>query len=451
MIWNQIDDALNSYRKKVTDNAVKLRHQIRDGFFKFKPFSPRQIKVMTWWCDKSAVKDYQGIIADGSIRSGKTVCMSLSYVMWAMSKFDGQNFAVCGKTIGSLRRNVIFWLRLMLRSRGYTVQEHRADNLMIVRREDIINYFYLFGGKDERSQDLIQGITLAGVLFDEVALMPQSFVNQATARCSIEGSKFWFNCNPQGPQHWFYTEWIKKCRKRRIVYLHFTMEDNFSLSEAIKERYRQQFSGIFYRRYVLGQWAIASGAIYDMFSEDNIKEISEPFPRSFVAIDYGTQNPCTFGLIRAKTCNDHIRHHLCKEYYHDGRKTSQKTDEQYSADLQAFVAGENVEYVVVDPSAASLIAQLRKDGFRVIKAKNDVLSGISKVAVELSNCDLTIDPSCKNTLREMSGYVWDEKARDRGEDKPVKADDHCMDMLRYGVFTDWRIHAPDRKTNTYRG
>lgn len=450
--WKQIDDSLRTYRKRMMESAVKLRHQVQDGFFKFKPFSSRQIKVLTWWCDKSTVKDYQGIIADGSIRSGKTICMSLSYVIWAMSKFDGQNFAICGKTIGSLRRNVIFWLRLMLRSRGYTVKEHRADNLMIVRRENTINYFYFFGGKDERSQDLIQGITLAGVLFDEVALMPQSFVNQATARCSVEGSKFWFNCNPQGPQHWFYTEWIKKCKNRRLLYLHFTMEDNLSLSDSIKDRYRQQFSGVFYRRYVLGQWSIASGAIYDMFSGDkNVREIAEPFPRCFVAIDYGTQNPCVFGLIRAKNEGGRIYHYMCKEYYHDGRKTFQKTDEQYSADLRAFVFGEKVEYVVVDPSAASLITQLRKDGFRVLKAKNDVISGISKVAVELSNGDLTIDPSCENTLREMSGYVWDEKAANRGEDKPVKVDDHCMDMLRYGIYTDCQIYSSGRKTNSYRG
>lgn len=136
--------------------------------FHFQPFSKKQRKILNWWCPESPVKDYDGIIADGAIRSGKTVSMSLSFAIWAMDTFNGQNFAMCGKTIGSFRRNVLFWLKLMLKSRGYQVSDHRADNLVIIRRGAVENYFYIFGGKDERSQDLIQGITLAGVFFDEV-------------------------------------------------------------------------------------------------------------------------------------------------------------------------------------------------------------------------------------------------------------------------------------------
>lgn len=167
--------------------------RIKKAIFKFKPFSNKQLKVLTWWLPESPVSDKDGIIADGAIRSGKTLSMSLSFVMWAMCVFDQQNFGMCGKTIGSFRRNVLFWLKLMLRSRGYKVKDHRADNLVIVSKGEITNYFYIFGGKDESSQDLIQGITLAGVFFDEVALMPESFVSQATGRCSVDGSKFWLN------------------------------------------------------------------------------------------------------------------------------------------------------------------------------------------------------------------------------------------------------------------
>lgn len=171
--------------------------------FRFKPFSRKQTQVLTWWADNSAVKDYDGIIADGSIRSGKTLSMSLSFVLWAMHTYNGQNFGMAGKTIGSFRRNVLASLKTMVKARGYTLKDSRADNLITISKGDTENYFYIFGGKDERSQDLIQGITLAGMLFDEVALMPQSFVNQATARCSVEGAKFWFNCNPENPQHFF--------------------------------------------------------------------------------------------------------------------------------------------------------------------------------------------------------------------------------------------------------
>ena len=165
--------------------------RIKQAIFKFRPFSTKQTKLLTWWLPESGVAHKQGIIADGAIRSGKTVSMSLSYVMWAMESYNEQNFALCGKTIGSFRRNVLAVLKPMLSSRGYKYKDHRADNLLEVTYRGKTNYFYIFGGKDERSQDLIQGITLAGVFFDEVALMPESFVNQATGRCSVEGSKFW--------------------------------------------------------------------------------------------------------------------------------------------------------------------------------------------------------------------------------------------------------------------
>jgi len=242
--------------------------RIRQATFKFKPFSKKQLKVLTWWMPNSPVRDYDGIIADGSIRSGKTLSMSLSFVLWAMESFQGQNFAMCGKTIGSFRRNVLVLLKQMLRSRGYGISDHRADNLLIVTRKGVTNYFYIFGGKDERSQDLIQGITLAGCLFDEVALMPESFVNQATGRCSVDGSKFWFNCNPGSPQHWFKLNWIDKAAEKNLLYLHFTMEDNLALTEKIKARYRSMYSGVFYKRYIEGLWTVAEGLIYRLFVEN---------------------------------------------------------------------------------------------------------------------------------------------------------------------------------------
>lgn len=160
------------------------------------------------------MKGKDGIICDGSIRAGKTVSMALSYVMWAMESFDDMNFGMAGKTIGSLRRNVITPLKKMLKSRKYKVRDHRSDNMLSVTKNGVTNLFCIFGGKDEASQDLIQGITLSGMFFDEVALMPESFVNQATGRCSVEGSKYWFNCNPAGPYHWFKTNWIDRKKRR---------------------------------------------------------------------------------------------------------------------------------------------------------------------------------------------------------------------------------------------
>ena len=281
-----------------------MGRRIKQPVFKFKPFSVKQKKVLTWWLDNSPVKDMDGIIADGSIRSGKTVSMSLSFVMWAMATFNDQNFAMCGKTIGSFRRNVLTVLKLMLLSRGYNVKDHRADNYVEITYKGVTNYFYIFGGKDERSQDLIQGITLAGVLFDEVALMPESFVNQATGRCSVNGSKFWFNCNPDGVYHWFKLNWIDKVKEKNLLYLHFTMDDNLSLTEAIKKRYASLYTGVFFKRYILGLWVIAEGIIYDMFNLDKHvvdnapEDVSEEY---YISIDYGTQNATVFLLWQKDT------------------------------------------------------------------------------------------------------------------------------------------------------
>lgn len=430
---------IEELRKRVW--TLKRNHKKSGGqqSFHFSPFSRKQKKVLTWWCQNSPVNEKDGIIADGAIRSGKTVSMSLSFIIWAMSSFNGQNFAMCGKTIGSFRRNVLFWLKLMLRSRGYSITDHRADNLLVVRKNGKENYFYIFGGKDERSQDLIQGITLAGVFFDEVALMPESFVNQATGRCSVKGSKFWFNCNPDGPYHWFKVNWIDKCKEKNILYLHFTMDDNLSLAEDIKKRYRSMYTGVFFKRYILGLWAVAEGIIYDMFSkEKHTKDIKEFFRilingNRYVSCDYGTQNATVF-LLWNKGRDG--KWYCIREYYYSGRdKAKQKTDSEYADDLKEWLEGIQIKAIIVDPSAASFIAELRKRGYKVLKAKNDVLDGIRLVGTMLNLEQLVFASSCKETIKEFASYVWDEKALERGEDKPTKQHDHCLDACRYFVST----------------
>lgn len=260
----------------------------KKALFKFKPFSKKQRMLLNWWCADSPVKAYNGIVADGAIRSGKTIAMSLGYVLWAMSCFENQNFGLCGKTIGSFRRNVLFWLKLMLIGRGFIVKDARADNCMIVTDKvtKIMNTFYIFGGKDERSQDLIQGITLAGIFFDEVALMPESFVNQATGRCSVKDSKFWFNCNPDSPSHWFLKEWIHKRDEKKLLYLSFTMDDNLSLSEEVKERYRSMYTGVFYERFIKGLWVMAEGLLFPQYADNPKKWEVEKLPQ-FMTVNIG--------------------------------------------------------------------------------------------------------------------------------------------------------------------
>jgi PBSX family phage terminase large subunit len=431
-----MSDKIAALRRRVDQLKSKRGINTRIQIFRFKPFSKKQKKVLTWWMPDSPVKDYDGIIADGAIRSGKTVSMSLAFVFWAMSTFNGQNFAMCGKTIGSFRRNVLFWLKLMLRSRGYQVTDHRADNLVEITRGEVTNYFYIFGGKDERSQDLIQGITLAGVFFDEVALMPESFVNQATGRCSVEGSKYWFNCNPDGPYHWFKVNWIDKKKEKHLLYLHFTMDDNLSLSERIKARYRSIYSGVFFLRYIKGLWAVAEGIIYDMFNEDrhvvdSVELLQQPV--YYVSCDYGTQNATVF-LLWCKALDG--RWACVREYYYSGRDTrKQKTDSEFADDLKEWLGGIIPERIIVDPAAASFIAELKKRGYNVKKARNDVLDGIRFVAMLLNQDRIVFLRCCKNTIKEFASYIWDEKAADRGEDKPVKTRDHAMDAVRYMCYT----------------
>jgi PBSX family phage terminase large subunit len=413
--------------------------KIIKAIFKFKPFSMKQLKILTWWLPESPVSDKDGIIADGAIRSGKTLSMSLSFIMWAMETFEQQNFGMCGKTIGSFRRNVLFWLKLMLRARGYKLKDHRADNLLVITKKGKTNYFYIFGGKDEGSQDLIQGITLAGVFFDEVALMPESFVKQATGRCSVDGSKYWFNCNPDGPYHFVKKEYIDKSESKNFIYLHFTMDDNLSLSERIKERYRRMYTGVFYQRYILGLWVMAEGVIYSMFDSDShIVDRLPELKRTWIGVDHGTSNATTFILCGLGVDN---RLYVIDEYYHSGKKTNvQKSPSAYSDDFkQRFMEWEEdflrPTRTFVDPAALAFMTELwsRHKIPGLSNAVNDVKTGIELVQ-NLMNMDMfRVHKRCVNVLRELNSYVWDPKAQERGEDKPIKQNDHCLDSVRYIV------------------
>jgi PBSX family phage terminase large subunit len=408
--------------------------------FTFKPFSKKQLQVLTWWREGSPVKDKDTIICDGSVRAGKTVVMSLSYIMWAMATFKDENLGMSGKTIGSFRRNVLSPLKRMLKSRGYKVKDHRADNFLTISYKGKTNYFYIFGGRDESSQDLIQGITLAGMFFDEVALMPQSFVNQATARCSVTGSKFWFNCNPAGPYHWFKVEWLDQYEKKNALHLHFTMRDNLSLDENTIRRYENMYTGVFYKRFILGLWVLAEGLIYDMWDEDlntfDDEDLVTGFKmvaRRYISIDYGTSNPMVF----LDVWDDGDTIWILNEYYYDGRsKGIQKEDSQYADDFVEFVGDEPPFQTILDPSAASFKAALRNRGIRIKEADNEVLDGIRNVSTMMAKRKIRVHKrNCPNLLKERSSYIWDEKAVERGDEKPVKQLDHAMDALRYFVKT----------------
>lgn len=412
--------------------------------FRFKPFSKKQRKVLNWWCRSSPVRDYNGIIADGAIRSGKSVAMSLGFVIWAMSEFEACNFAMCGKTIGSFRRNVLFWLKLMLRSRGYSVSEQRTENLVIVRRGNVENYFYVFGGKDERSQDLIQGITLAGVFFDEVALMPESFVNQATGRCSVDGSKFWFNCNPGSPAHWFKTGWIDKRQDKRLLYLHFTMYDNLSLSEAVRERYRGMYTGVFFKRYILGEWKSADGVIYRQFADEPERFILDDVPQDIIigtmGLDFGGNGSahagCLVGITRGYRSIVVLDEYYRKEVIDPGTLTDDVCGFVQRSQAQCRAAS-----IWCDSAETTLIKGIRTEVFarripvEVRNArKGEIIDRIRLCDMLMSQGRFFVLRRCQHTIAALSEAVWDGKSptKDRRLDDGSTNID-SLDALEYAL------------------
>lgn len=393
-------------------------------------FSEKQRTVLTWWTPGSPHFDREAILCDGAVRSGKTLAMGLGFFLWAMSCFQGKKFGICGKTITSLRRNVLSEILPRLTELGMRWQEKRSENLVTVTFRGRENQFYIFGGKDESSASLIQGITFAGVLLDEAALMPRSFVEQACARCSVAGSRLWFNCNPAGPNHWLYKTWVLEAEKRNCLRLTFTMEDNPSLTPAIRRRYERLYTGVFYQRFVLGKWVQAEGRVYDFFTEEMAGLPPERCDKWYISCDYGTVNPTSMGLWGR---SQGVWYRV-KEFYFDSRAAGhQMTDAEYAGALETLAGGREITAVIVDPSAASFLEVLRRRGWRVRKADNDVLGGIRLTSDCLKTGKVVICQGCCDCLREMEEYVWDLSSG--CQDKVRKEHDHAMDDMRYFVST----------------
>ena len=407
-------------------------------------FSQKQRRVLTWWCRPG---DWEAIICDGAVRSGKTFSMGLSFFLWAMARFNGRQLGTVRKDhhlpaaepAGGARCPICGGWASTAGSGGRT-------NLLTVRLAGAMKtVFLLFGGRDESSAALIQGSTLAGVLLDEVALMPRSFVEQACARCSVTGAKFWFSCNPAGPGHWFYREWICKAEERNLLHLRFRMEDNPTLSPETRQRYERTFQGAFYRRFILGEWTAADGLVYDFFDEGMVQPVPQgPARRWILSCDYGTVNPTSMGLWGEY---GGVWYRVA-EYYYDARQARrQQTDQEYAQRLAELAGGRAIEAVVVDPSAASFLETLRRAGWNVRKADNEVLSGIRRTADALKNGRIVICEPCQDAIREFGSYCWDLHSGD--QDRVRKEDDHAMDEIRYFVATV--VSPAERGASFYAG
>lgn len=409
------------------------------------PISEKQKQIMAFPYSK-----YEALICDGAIRSGKTAFMMLSFVDDAMRRYDGQLFGICGKTVDSTNKNLIQpYTRLTYAKDRYRISWRRTDKLLIVSDGKHENMFEVFGGKDEGSFALIQGRTLAGVLLDEVALQPRSFVEQACARCSVEGSKLWFNCNPASPKHWFYTEWIRQLEKHNALRLHFLLEDNPSLSEQIVNRYKSMYTGVFYDRYIAGKWAAAEGLVYRTFADDPgryliddageyLKAGGETVGAVMVGVDFGgTKSATTMKavLITRNAGEVIVAHekHITKEI--DPLQLS----EEYAAFVREVSSRWGVSQTRADSAEQILIRGLKgtalKEKLRTeIKnaMKRPILDRIRLTNLLFAQDRIRICRSCTHMIEAFSDAVYDEKHEDERLDNGT-SDIDSLDAFEYCI------------------
>lgn len=391
--------------------------------------SPKQQKILAF-----PYSGYDAIICDGAVRSGKTSIMTWAFIRWAMERFSGQRFGICGKTVDSASKNIIApFLSMSLAREQYAMRWRRADKLLEVRQGAVKNTFEVFGGKDESSAALIQGRTLAGVLLDEVTLMPRSFVEQALARCSVDGARLWFSCNPDSPQHWFYTEWILKCRERNTLHLHFTMRDNPGLSEATIARYEGIFTGVFFNRFVLGQWVRAEGAIYRPYAdapERFLVDEAPPIARAVIGVDFGGGTSAhafsCVGFTPGMNSMGVLAEWYCKDVL---------DPERLSAEFVYFVRMCQRRWLVTEACCDSaeqvLIRGLRRAAARegvpitVRNAlKKPINDRIRALCMLMAAGRFFALKSCPKTSEALMAAVWDE----RSPTKDVRLDDGTMNI-----------------------
>lgn len=392
------------------------------------PLSPKQLKILAF-----PYSDYQALICDGSIRSGKTSLMTVAFVDWMMREYDRQHFIVLGHTVGSAVRNVIDPYMATTYAQGkYDMHFASSAGVLTVKGGGRENYIHVFGADNARSFQKIQGMTAAGLLVDEVALCERSAVEQAMARCSVTGSRYWFNCNPDSPRHWFYEQWILRAKEMNALHLHFTLDDNPGLSREVIERYDRQYHGVFHDRYIKGLWVVAEGLVYQLDGVEYTCAREEAVGQGewYVSCDYGITNPFCAQLWRVTP----DRAYVVDEYYFDSRREGRrKTDSEHMDAVERLCAGRNIEALVLDPSATSFKEEAwRRGKFDVWDADNSVLDGIAVTDQMLHNGSIVICEECADTIGELGMYRWDDR---KARDAVIKEHDHAMDAMRYMAQT----------------
>ncbi|GAA1395190.1 PBSX family phage terminase large subunit [Catellatospora coxensis] len=409
---------------------------------------------------------------EGAVRSSKTVASIIKWMRF-VRKGPAGNLIMIGKTERTLKRNVIDPIIAMVGASRAKYLAGAGEFWLYGRR------IYVAGANDARSVEKVQGLTLAGAYGDELANWPEELFDMLGTRFSIEGAQFFGTCNPAGPVHWLKSKWLNRAAVwlnhdgalvegtgEDLIDLHrfsFVLEDNPHLPRAFVDSLRQQYQGLFFKRYILGLWVPAEGAIFDMFDEDTHVVSDLPLITRWISlgVDHGTRNPfhavlCGLGTDR--------RLHLVRDWRWDSaRKRQQLADVQYSKHLRDWLKtvpvpgtdglyGVKPERTIVDPSAKAFRVQLHNDGLPSIVADNAVEDGIRTVSSLFSAGLLDVHESCAELIREIQGYSWDDEAAEKGVEKPLKVADHGPDAMRYAVHTTrgvWRsalrhrLHLPD--------
>lgn len=365
----------------------------------------------------------------GAVRSGKTFASILRFIDLLRSPMKGDAM-ICGVSRGSIQRNIIKDLFGLL---GWPMPTENKSCVNIFGRN-----VHLIGAKDERAVSVIQGVTLGTAYIDELPRVPKPFFKMLQSRCSVPDAKILATGNPEGPFHWLKKEYIDS-NVIDIKVFKFTLEDNPSLDEKYKQNITKEYTGVWYKRFILGEWAAADGLVYDCFNENHVYDTEHHTPAYYIAgIDYGTSNAtcCVLAAIYPKGFTK-IR--IVKEYYYDSRVTGRgKTDSELAVDIYGLLkCVSNLRAVYVDPSALSFKLELDRKGLPVQDADNDVTNGIKTVSNLLHNNQLSIHESCRNLIESLYSYIWDDKAAQRGEDAPKKEFDHGADALRYAIYSEF--------------
>lgn len=363
-------------------------------------------------------------LLEGSVSSGKTWISLVCWGFWLATMPQNQLYLMCGKSLTTLKRNCLIPLEAMFGQSNFSFSTSAKEAYLFGRR------ILLEGANDARSEGKIRGLTLQGAYCDELTLFPKDFFVMLLSRLRVPGAKLIATTNPDSPQHWLKREYIDRMAELNMLTMRFLLEDNTTLDPQYVAAVKAEYTGVFYRRFILGEWCVAEGLIYPMFDKAvHVKSLPHPQGEWYVSVDYGTLNAFSAGL----WCYDGTTAYRVAEYYYSGREQKrQRTNTQYLQSIQQLTAGKSISAVIVDPSAASFIAELRQAGFLVRKGKNDVVEGIRRTAAALEQGKLLFSPDCKNSFREFALYRWDESS---SQDRPIKENDHAMDDIRYFVST----------------